>query len=186
MTLAQAALRSGLDRAGIAASVGCAIHCLVAPFVILFAPAIGGWWASPTTHFVIALLVLPLAGIAMTKGYRSHHRRWILALGMLGAGFVILGTAFPWLEMLWANGSPDPALAAVASTAADTECTTCTSCCPSVAIDEETGAWDLSIPPASWLTMLGGISLVTAHFANLRCCSRCEENGSGVGPFCAH
>lgn len=184
MMLAPSVLRSRLDQAGIAASVGCAVHCLIAPFLILFAPAIGGWWAHPGTHLAIALFVLPIAVLTMTAGYRLHQRRWILGLGVAGAGFVLLGTIFPWIEPMWAVEAAGSGNSSSLGAAA--ACTTCTDCCPTVAIDETTGAWDWNFPPASVLTMAGGVGLVSAHWGNLRCCKHCDQNESGVGPFCSH
>ncbi|MCH2101546.1 MAG: MerC domain-containing protein [Planctomycetes bacterium] len=182
MMRASSVLHMRLDQAGIVASIGCAVHCLIAPFVILFAPAFGGIWASPQTHLLIALFVLPVAILTMANGYRTHQRAWILGLGITGAGFVLLGTAFPWLEPLWAAGATvaqqDPELA-------QTTCTTCTNCCPTVTIDETSGEWNWKFPPASWLTMVGGMSLVSAHWGNLRCCKSCKKSKAKVGPFCS-
>ena len=52
-----------LDRTGVIASVGCAIHCMVAPLLVVFAPTLGGWWVHPATHLLIAALVLPNANL---------------------------------------------------------------------------------------------------------------------------
>ncbi|KAA3606690.1 MAG: MerC domain-containing protein [Planctomycetota bacterium] len=181
MAVSQFALRSQLDRVGIVASIGCAIHCLIAPFVILFAPAIGNGWASPTTHLMIALLVIPVAIFSMVSSYRVHQRSKIVVLGIIGAGLVLLGTASPWLEPLLAKGGSNLGAASPLDGSS-----TCTDCCPTVEVNETTGAWDWKFPAASWLTMLGGLGLVSAHWANLRCCKGCKDTGSRVGPFCSH
>jgi len=137
----------------------------------------GGWWASPQTHLLISLFVLPVATYTMWHGFRVHQRRMIFGLGLGGASFVLLGTLFPWLEPLF---SAQP-LQATAAPALEV----CTDCCPTVVIDQAAGTWDWNFPPASLLTMLGGIGLVAAHWGNLRCCKQCETSHSAVGPFCS-
>jgi hypothetical protein len=42
-------------------------------------------------------------------------------------------------------------------------------------VDDATGDWSLRVPPASIVTLLGGIALVTAHLANLRCGAHCRN-----------
>ncbi len=184
MKATQTTMHEGLDRAGIIASVGCAIHCLIAPFVVMFSPVIGGWWASPTVHLMIALLVLPVAALAMAKGFQLHQRTGVVVLGLVGVGLVLIGTGFPWLEPLWAGeGANALAIAPLSDEAA------CSDCCPTVEVDAETGGWDWKFPPASVLTMFGGFALVTAHWANLRFCKnckRCSETRESVGPFCSN
>ena len=40
---------------------------------------------------------------------------------------------------------------------------------------KETGEQVLNVPAASVITLMGGISLVVAHIANLRCCGGCRS-----------
>ncbi len=143
-----------LDRTGVIASVGCAIHCMVAPLILLLAPTLGGWWVHPATHLLIAALVLPVAAMALLRGQRSHGRRWVYTLGLVGMGLVIVGVLLPFMA------SSGGAAAAGAHEA----------CCPSMQRDAATGAMTLSVPPASVVTLLGGIALITAHIGNLRGC----------------
>lgn len=150
---------------------------------------LGGWWASPTTHLLIALFVLPVAAMALIKGFKIHQSGKVVVLGLVGAGFVLLGTAFPWLQPLLASDLPATAAGAAGAapdvTPLATE-TQCTDCCPSVEVNATTGEWDWKFPPASWLTMLGGIGLVSAHWANLRfcqSCKKCSESSEAGGPF---
>ena len=146
-----------LDRCGVVASIGCAVHCAVAPLLLLAAPAIGGIWVHPSTHLAIAALVLPVAALALRHGVRTHGRRWIGAVGLVGMLLVAAGVIWPWL-------APSGVHAAHGA---------CGDCCPSLHVDEASGAWSVRIPPASIVTLLGGIALVTAHVANLRqrCCA---------------
>jgi len=145
-----------LDRTGVIASVVCAIHCAVAPLLLIVAPTFGGLWVHPIAHLSIAALVLPVAGFALRKGFRAHGLRWVVTLGGLGILMVLVGAAYPYLG------------------GAGAECASgCDQCCPSYVVDEVTGEERLNIPPASIITLVGGISLVIAHAANIRCCARC-------------
>lgn len=137
-----------LDRTGVIASVGCAIHCALAPALLLFAPTLGGWWAHPSTHLAIAMLVLPIAGAALYRGFGDHAKRWILTVGALGMLLVTIGTILPFA------GTSD-------------------ACCPVLIHDPVTGETTLHVPAATILTLLGGIALITAHVANIR--AACKE-----------
>jgi len=160
-----------LDRTGVVASVGCAIHCLIAPGLVLLAPALGGWWVHPLTHLLIAALVLPVAGLALARGYRQHHRRWIPLIGGLGMAMVVLGAVLPWLL---STGAPPVA-------EADAAASLCRECCPTIHVDAVTGTWALRVPPASIVTMLGGVALIVAHVANLRCACPSCRSGCALG-----
>lgn len=151
-----------LDRTGVVASISCAVHCMVAPIIVLMAPMIGGVWVNPLTHLAIAALVLPVAAFALRRGFAQHGRRWILTGGALGMLFVLIGTALPFFL---ATGD-----VAAAAEGADH---ICEHCCPTIVTDEETGARSLNIPPASIVTFLGGVLLVATHIGNLRCCAGC-------------
>lgn len=146
-----------LDRTGVLASVFCAIHCATAPLLLTIAPTLGGIWVHPISHLAIAALVLPVAGFALRKGFRAHGRRWVVALGGLGIALVLVGAFLPYVT---ASGAAD-------------SCEHCDQCCPSYVIDVATGEERLNIPPASIVTLIGGISLIVSHMANLRCCARC-------------
>ncbi|MCR9245717.1 MAG: MerC domain-containing protein [bacterium] len=150
-----------LDRTGVFASVFCAIHCAAAPALMLAAPALGSIWAHPMSHLTIAAIVLPVAGFALRTGLRQHGRRWVLNLGLLGIALVLAGAILPYLT------SP-----------AEAGCENCDNCCPSFVVDEATGEERLNVPPASIITLLGGIALVTAHMANLRCCASCKATSA--------
>ena len=147
------------DRTGIAASIFCAIHCAIAPILMLAAPAFGGIWTHPVSHFAIAALVLPIAAFALRNGLRTHGRRWVAWLGGVGIVLVLIGALLPYF-----------------TSSGDSGCADCDLCCPSLVVDEATGSTRLNIPPASIITLVGGIALVVAHIANLRCCSRCRSS----------
>ena len=92
-----------VDRAGIVASIACAIHCMVAPLILVFAPLLGSWWVNPLTHVLIAALVLPLAIIGLRSGVRRHGRKWIVLVGGCGAALVLGGAILPMFGEASAN-----------------------------------------------------------------------------------
>lgn len=149
-----------LDRTGVVASVLCAIHCAVAPLLLVIAPTLGGLWVHPLAHLGIAALVLPVAGFALRRGFRLHHLRWVVVVGGGGIALVLLGAVYPYLSGPEVAGGCESG---------------CDQCCPSYVIDPETGEQVLNVPAASVITLMGGIALVVAHIANLRCCGGCRS-----------
>ncbi|MEM6459616.1 MAG: MerC domain-containing protein [Planctomycetota bacterium] len=143
------------DRIGLVASLACAVHCLAAPFVLMLMPLVGGTWSHPAAHWVLAALVLPLAGWVVWRGFRRHRRRSAPIAAALGAGFIVAGLILPEF--------------AAAGPVACTE-----ACCPSLVPDPETGSVSLSMPAGGWSTLAGSVLLVLAHGINLygcRCCN---------------
>jgi len=97
-TTAPSAARFGLqeaDRVGVAASVLCAIHCALAPVLLIALPTFGQVWAHPASHILVALFVVPLAAFSIRKGYRTHGKRWIVGTAAIGILFVLGGAALP-------------------------------------------------------------------------------------------
>lgn len=163
------------DHLGIFASVLCAIHCAVTPLLLLIVPAFGKIWSHPASHWGVALFVVPLATIMMTKGYRRHRRNWIVAVGIFGICLVIAGAFLPYLET---PADPDASNEEVFVYVAgeempDTPCEDL--CCPSL-ISKADGSTGLHIPPASIVTTLGGIALIITHIGNLCTCAACRKS----------
>ncbi len=159
------------DRVGVFASVLCAIHCAVTPFLLLALPTFGKIWAHPASHWGMAIVVVPIAALMMSKGYRRHRRAWVLAIGTAGVLLVLAGAAAPYLA-----NTPEPTIStAVADDQSyeTDEGTGCTdSCCPSL-VAQEDGSQRLEIPMASILTTAGGLFLIATHLGNLCCCPSC-------------
>lgn len=134
---------------------------MVAPLLLIAAPTLGGIWVHPAAHMSIAGLVVPIAAFALRSGYRKHGTRWIVGLGTAGMVLVLLGAFWPfWFGSGVAVSDPS-------GCGHD--------CCPTVIFNDVTGESSLSIPPASIITLLGGIGLITAHLGNLRCCAACRS-----------
>ena len=169
---------SHADRIGVVASILCAVHCAVTPFILLIAPAFGGLWAHPASHWGAALLVVPLAFTTMVHGYRKHGKKWVLVCGSIGILFLVLGAALPYLEF---STVPSIALpeAEDATFVYDVESGSTVggcqdSCCPSI-LQNSDGTSRLHIPSASIVTTLGGIALILAHLGNLCSCKGCRK-----------
>lgn len=169
--------RPWLDRLGVGASVACAIHCMVAPLLMLALPAAGSVWAHPLVHWALAVLVLPLALWVIYCGYRKHGKRLTLVAAGLGSALIIAGLVLPTMSTgLGASASlpewlGDGLAATPAGAGADHAGCTDT-CCPSVAQNAQTGGILLTIPAGGLTTLIGSLFLVIAHATNLLAC-RC-------------
>ncbi|MDG1071454.1 MAG: MerC domain-containing protein [Akkermansiaceae bacterium] len=196
-----------VDRIGVAASVLCAIHCGLAPVLLIAMPAFGRIWAHPASHALVAIFIVPLAAFSIRKGYRAHGKRWVMASAMIGILFVLVGAALPAFSKETPVNDPAPQVAAPveteeteegtcdAPTCEETTCDLCPSlaeteasdepaacidnCCPSVQVSE-TGEMSLHIPPAAIITTLGGVFLIVAHIGNLcGCAHACRQATCG-------
>lgn len=96
---------SNADRIGILASILCAIHCALTPVLLIFLPTFGKAWAHPSTHWGMAIIVIPIAIIMMRKGYKKHAKKWVVAVGSLGIIFIIVGSILPYVELSSPNNS---------------------------------------------------------------------------------
>lgn len=191
--LAEAEQRSWLDRVGIGASLLCAVHCLAAPFLLLLLPAAGSVWSHPAVHWVLAILVVPLALWVLYNGYRKHGNRLTLVAATLGALLILAGLISPMIHsdpvveftVPTLMGQSVGSTASIAPVEHNAEAPTCTeACCPSITQDAETGASTIAMPPGGLLTLLGSVLLVMAHTSNLiacRCFSKatCEDTSCG-------
>lgn len=171
------------DRIGILASVLCAIHCAIAPVLLIFAPTFGRWWAHPASHWLIALFVVPLAIVMIARGFRKHRRRWVATSGSIGIALVVAGAVVPYVgQAKTIEGKASQSEAAPTNAAeewppgeekSETGCED--GCCPSLVTDEQNQS-RLHIPPASIVTTLGGLALILAHVGNVCLCSTCRTS----------
>ena len=178
------AQRSVLDRIGISASVLCAIHCMAAPFLLLLLPAAGSVWSHPAVHWVLAVLVVPLALWVLFKGYTKHRNKVTFVAASAGALLILAGLIAPMIQSQPIVSLPVPAfLGDLGGPAAATPA--CTDvCCPTITQDAA-GVSTLAMPPGGLLTLIGSFFLVTAHGSNLIACRGsakrhgCGDDGCG-------
>jgi hypothetical protein len=79
-----------LDFIGFSASMLCAVHCMVLPFLLSLTPLMGlHFLENPMIEITIILTSLLIASYAITHGYRSHHRK-PLALFIVISGFIFI------------------------------------------------------------------------------------------------
>lgn len=178
------------DRIGVAASVLCAIHCGLAPVLLIFLPTFGKIWAHPASHALVAIFIVPLAILSIYSGYKKHLKRWILVMTAIGVLCVLIGAVLPvFTESSATTGAPSADQQSELSiTASSSDCGGCSEtvsecsstesgcvdqCCPSAYINDS-GELSLHIPPAAIVTTLGGVFLIIAHIGNLIACRRCE------------
>lgn len=172
------------DRVGVIASTLCAIHCAVTPFLLLLLPNFGKIWAHPATHWGMALLVVPIAVMMMTSGYRKHRRKWIVGIGTIGVALVIFGAIVPYVGNVEASASEGQLAGEMGEASETLHEESCSeegvdACCPSLMTDAE-GNTKLNIPAASIITSLGGLALIVTHLGNLCTCASCgrrKEDG---------
>ena len=85
------------DRAGMSASLACAVHCAILPLALAALPALGlAWLDSPWVDWSMVVLALGIALSAHRGGYRLHRR--CLPAGMALAGLAIIVTAMCLLK----------------------------------------------------------------------------------------
>ncbi|HRK31299.1 MAG TPA: MerC domain-containing protein [Tepidisphaeraceae bacterium] len=86
---------STADKAGVALSVACGVHCLLTPVLLLALPAVGEAFHNPIIHKLIALGVTGIASYALWRGYRRHGHLLPLIIGSVGVIAVWAALAVP-------------------------------------------------------------------------------------------
>ena len=181
---AMAIERTLLDRLGIGASLLCAIHCIAAPFLLLLLPAAGAVWSHPAVHWILAVLVVPLALWVLINGYRKHGNKLTLYAAVAGTLLILAGLISPMLHAEPVVKFDVPTLmGAPAEVPAADVCTE--PCCPTITHDTAAQTATIAMPPGGLLTLIGSVLLVLAHTSNLiacRCFSKktsCKPSGCG-------
>lgn len=185
------------DWVGMAASIGCAIHCAAMPFVIAYLPSLGlSFLADEAFHKWMAVGCFAVALAAFVPGLRKHGRWMPTIVGSVGlvmistAAFGFAGECCPSCE---SDAPPVVSTEATACTA--TDCQACASessaasaTGPEVysagftASTDATSSWLGRVVPL--LTPIGGLVLVSAHLLNRRygcLCGCCAAESSDGG-----
>ncbi len=80
------------DRLGIFLSLACLAHCLLLPIALLVLPLLAVQWLQDgTVHIVMALLLAPVAALALIPGLKRHGS-WTVA-GAMAAGLGLVSSA---------------------------------------------------------------------------------------------
>jgi len=81
-----------LDRAAMAGSAACMVHCLALPLLLAAVPAAAAIIVIPESfHHWVLLLAVPLAAIALLGGRARHAALWPLCVGGAGLGLLMTG-----------------------------------------------------------------------------------------------
>jgi len=85
--------RSKLDSVGMTASVLCAIHCAIVPFLITILPLIGlGFLANPLVEWSMIVFALFIGVYAIGLSYiHTHHKPLPVLLLVGGFSIIIIG-----------------------------------------------------------------------------------------------
>jgi hypothetical protein len=83
-----------VDRVGATASLLCAIHCVLLPFVLALLPLVGlEFLAGHTFERVFVTCAALLAGVSILVAYRRHRQPQALLLMVPGIALLIFGIA---------------------------------------------------------------------------------------------
>jgi hypothetical protein len=83
-----------VDRAGATASLLCAVHCALLPFVLALLPLIGlEFLAGHTFERVFVACAAALASASILTAYRRHRRPHALILMLPGLALLLFGVA---------------------------------------------------------------------------------------------
>lgn len=82
------------DRVGATASLLCAVHCALLPFVLALLPLVGlGFLAGHTFERVFVACAAVLASVSIFTAYRRHRRPHAMFLMVPGIALLVFGIA---------------------------------------------------------------------------------------------
>lgn len=82
-----------LDRAAIALSALCVLHCLALPLVLIATPLMEEY-ARNHFHMQMLVFVVPVSVIALSVGYRRHRFPGMLIGGAVGIALLLIGATW--------------------------------------------------------------------------------------------
>ena len=79
------------DKAAIALSLACALHCLMVPLLLALFPsrALSGL-GDERIHLGLLFLIIPISVFSLTLGCRVHRNLTVVAVGVTGIGILCL------------------------------------------------------------------------------------------------
>ncbi len=81
---------SWLDGTAVALSALCVLHCIALPLVVAGLPFLAHI-VEGHLHAQMLVVVLPLSVVAFGVGYRRHHDRRVIFIGLLGMLLLVFG-----------------------------------------------------------------------------------------------
>lgn len=95
-------IEATIDRAGMALSLCCGLHCVLTPLVIGTAAAMPFGWLFDESTEALLMVVAALTGVVSLgpSYWRRHRRKRCLVLFAAGAGFLVLAKLGPVGERL--------------------------------------------------------------------------------------
>jgi len=87
-----------LDRAAIALSGLCVLHCLATPLLLMLLP-FAGQLTADHFHLQILVLVVPASSIALALGYRRHQNAGLVFAGFAGMLLLFVGATWAHNEI---------------------------------------------------------------------------------------
>ena len=163
---------SWTDLAGMVASLGCAIHCAVMPFVISYLASFGlTWMAGESFHQWMAVICAVIALMAFVPGWRRHRQMIPMLMGIVGISLLSY-SAFATESCCEIHASnQEISLHGALTNSSCHACNIGTVETPSQT--EKSESWNRQLRP--YVTPFGGFVLVVAHLVNhgfgCRCCS---------------
>lgn len=79
-----------LDKAAVALSGLCLLHCLALPLVLLLLPFVSAL-SLDRLHGQMLIVVIPVSVVALLLGFRRHRSRLVLLAGIVGMVLLIIG-----------------------------------------------------------------------------------------------
>ena len=79
-----------LDKAAVALSGLCLLHCLLLPVIITLLPFLDQF-SDRHLHAEMLIVVLPVSLIALTVGFRRHADKRVVGLGFAGLLLLLVG-----------------------------------------------------------------------------------------------
>jgi hypothetical protein len=79
-----------LDKAAVALSGLCLLHCLLLPVIITLLPFLDQF-SDRHLHAEILIIVFPVSLIALTIGFRRHADKRVVGLGIAGLLLLLVG-----------------------------------------------------------------------------------------------
>ena len=78
------------DVFGASIAVFCALHCALAPIVLIAFPILASnFLADEAFHTILLIAILPSSGLAFYLGCRRHKDMPVLLLGLIGIFFIV-------------------------------------------------------------------------------------------------